>query len=661
MPRKEPHPPAPPANRAEELQRKLDSLPKNPGVYQFKDSEGTIIYVGKAVNLRNRVRSYFQEKGAPDPKREVLVSKIRDLEIVVTDSEMEALLLENNLIKEHAPRYNVRLKDDKSYPYIVITSEPYPRVFPTRQVRRDGSRYFGPYTDVKAMHAMMRAIRGIFPIRSCDYHIDAAVIEKKKLKVCLDYHIQKCEGPCEGLVSHADYTAMIRQVEQLLKGKTRSLREILEQEMERRSAELAFEKAAEIRNRLLALQKFQDRQKVVSEDLCDRDILAVAARENDAVGVLFRVRDGKIIGKQHFVLTGAEFETEAEITEHLLQRYYASTEDIPPELFLPVEIGDAGVLAAWLSEKAHQKVELVVPKIGDKAKLVRMCGANAKYLLDEILIQKSKTEEFIPRSVQALHRDLRLPALPRRIECFDISHFQGSETVASMVSFLDGKPRKSEYRKYRIRTVEGIDDFRSMKEVVGRRYRRLLDEQAPLPDLIIVDGGKGQLSSAVEVLTELGLAAQPVIGLAKRLEEVFLPGESIAQNIPKTSSGLKLLQRVRDEAHRFAITFHRSLRDKRTLRTELEEIEGIGPKRAQELLDKLGSVRAIRNASAEEIAAIIGWNAAQKVREFFEEYDAEESAGAAEPNEAEDSAGATPPAFDDINVRNDAPENPETP
>ncbi len=659
MPRNNPPSDAPPANRAGELQRKLDSLPKNPGVYQFKDAEGTIIYVGKAVNLRNRVRSYFQEKGAPDPKREVLVSKIRDLEIVVTDSEMEALLLENNLIKEHAPRYNVRLKDDKSYPYIVITSEPYPRVFPTRQVRRDGSRYFGPYTDVKAMHAMMRAIRSIFPIRSCDYHIDEAVIEKKKLKVCLDYHIQKCEGPCEGLVSHADYTAMIRQVEQLLKGKTRGLRGVLEEEMERRSAELAFEKAAEIRNRLMALQKYQDRQKVVSEDLCDRDILAVAAQENDAVGVLFRVRDGKIIGKQHFVLTGAEFETPGEIGGHLLQRYYAGTEDIPPEIFLQAEIEEMDVIAAWLSEKAHQKVELVVPKIGDKAKLVRMCGANAKFLLDEILMQKAKTDEFIPRSVLALHRDLRLPSLPRRIECFDISHFQGSETVASMVSFLDGKPRKSEYRKYRIRTVEGIDDFLSMKEVIGRRYRRLLDEQAPLPDLIIVDGGKGQLSSAAGVLAELGLPSQPVIGLAKRLEEVFLPGESDPQNIPKTSSGLKLLQRVRDEAHRFAITYHRSLRDKRTLRTELEEIEGIGPKRAQELLDKLGSVRAVRNASTEEIAAIIGWNAAQKAREFFELYDAEESAAPAE--EAEESAGGRSAAGMEPNDRIDHPENQDRP
>ncbi len=604
---------------SDSLQQKLDNLPKNPGVYQFKNADGKIIYIGKAKNLRNRVRSYFMDRGYRDPKLDVLISKIVDLEIVVTDSEVEALLLENNLIKEYAPRYNVRLKDDKSYPYIVVTNEPYPRVFPTRRIHRDGSKYFGPYTDVRAMHSMLRAIRSIFPIRSCDYVIDEQVIEKKKIKVCLDYHIKKCQGPCEGLVSHQDYTTMIEQVKQLLKGKTRTLQQILEEEMERFASSLEFEKAAEVRNRLQGLMKYQEKQKVAMSDFVDRDIISVASQEHDAVGVIFRVRDGKIIGKQHFVFTGAEFESENEITEHLLQRYYNETDDIPSEIFIPLELEDADAIAQWIGDKSFQKVEIVVPKIGDKAKLVRMCQTNAKYLLDEILIQKSKVDDFIPRSVQALKRDLHLASIPRRIECFDISHFHGSETVASMVSFLDGKPRKSEYRKFKIKTVEGVDDFASMREVIRRRYQRVLEEKLEMPDLIIVDGGKGQLSSAVEILTELGLQNQPIIGLAKRLEEVFLPGESIAQNIPKTSSGLKLLQRVRDEAHRFAITFHRSLRDKRTLQTELEEIEGIGPIRAKELLEKLGSVKAVKNATSEQIAEIIGWSAAQKVKEYFEE------------------------------------------
>lgn len=601
------------------LIQKLENLPKQPGVYQFKNVEGKIIYVGKAKNLRNRVRSYFTDKGAYDPKRNILVSKITDLELVVTDSEVEALLLENNLIKEFSPRYNVRLKDDKSYPYIVVTNEPYPRIFPTRTVRRDGSRYYGPYTDVKSMHAMLRAIRSIFPMRSCDYAIDAQAIEKEKFKVCLDYHIKKCQGPCEGLVSHQDFNMMIKQVEQLLKGKTRTLQQILEEEMERCASSLEFEKAAETRNRLQGLIKYQEKQKVVANDFDDRDIIAVASLENDAVGVVFRVRDGKIIGKQHFTFTGADFESESEITTHLLQRYYSERDDIPPEVFIPIEIEDAEMITHWLSDKSNMNVELVIPKIGEKAKLVRMCQSNAKFLLDEILIQKSKVGEFIPHSVQALKRDLHLSKIPRRIECFDISHFQGSETVASMVSFLDGKPRKSEYRKFKIKTVEGVDDFASMREVVRRRYQRVLEEKSEMPDFIIVDGGKGQLSSAVEVLHELHLNNQPIIGLAKRLEEVFLPGESVAQNIPKTSSGLKLLQRIRDEAHRFAITFHRSLRDKRTLQTELEEIEDIGPKRAKELLEKLGSVKAVKQASTEQIAEIVGWSAAQKVKEFFDQ------------------------------------------
>lgn len=599
------------------LQSKLETLPKSSGVYQFRSGEGAILYVGKAKNLRSRVRSYFQDKGNIDPKRDILVSKIADVEIVVTDSEVEALLLENNLIKEHSPRYNVRLKDDKSYPYLVVTNEPYPRVFPTRRVLRDGSRYYGPYTDVKAMHLMLHTIRNIFSLRSCDYHITEETIAKRRYKVCLDYHIKKCKGPCEGLISADEYKDTIAQVEQLLKGKTRDLQHALEEEMNEAARTLAFERAAEIRDRLSALLKYASKQKVVSSDFGDRDFVALAKSETEAVGVVFRVRDGKIVGKHHTVFTGADFEREDEILEHFIHRYYTGTLDIPAEILLPFEPDDIDALTAWLELRSNQRITFTIPKIGDKAKLMKMCLANARFVLDEMLMQRMKAEDFIPKSVQALQRDLRLAKPPRRIECFDISHFQGAETVASMVSFLDGKPRKSEYRKYKIESVDGVDDFASMREVVHRRYTRVLDEKLELPDLIVIDGGKGQLSSAVAVLHELGLVNQPVIGLAKRLEEVFLPGESYPQSIPKTSSGLKLLQRIRDEAHRFAITFHRERRSKATLQTELEEIDGVGPKRASELLKTFGSVKAVRDASTEALAGVVGWSAAHNVHEYF--------------------------------------------
>ncbi len=605
----------PPTN---ELQRKLENLPRSPGVYQFRDAEGRIIYVGKAKSLRSRVRSYFQAKGSADPKRDILVSRITDLEIVVTDSEVEALLLENNLIKEHAPRYNIRLKDDKSYPYIVVTNEPYPRIFPTRRIVRDGSRYYGPYTDVKAMHLMLRTIRGIFPIRSCDYKLDADVIARRKVKLCLDYHIQKCEGPCEGLVAQEEYTAMIAQVEQLLKGKTRGLQRQLEEEMQDCAENLEFEKAAKLRNRLQALKTYQDRQKVAAADFKDRDIVAIARKESDAVGIVFRVRDGKIVGKQHFPFTGADIESDEAILEHLMHRYYTKTMDIPSEIVIPEAPESTEALEEWLSDRAQMRVGFTVPRIGDKLKLLSMCRANAGYILDDILLQKMKSETALPKSVEFLQRDLHLPSPPRRIECFDISHFQGAETVASMVSFLDGKPRKSEYRKYGIRSVHGVDDFASMREVIERRYTRVLEEEQPLPDLIVVDGGKGQLSSAVEILKELGLDRQPIIGLAKRLEEVFVPGESLPMNLPKTSPGLKLLQRLRDEAHRFAITYHRERRDRATLQTELEEIEGVGPKRAQTLLTAFGSVRSVAQASTEQLAEHVGWSLARQIFEYFQ-------------------------------------------
>lgn len=629
-------------NEAISLDEKLENLPPKPGVYQFKDGTGRVLYVGKATSLRNRVRQYFQKGHPVDPRIDAMVSKAHDVEVIVTDSEVEALILESNLIKKLKPRYNVNLKDDKSYPYIVVTHEPYPRVFVTRRIVRDGSAYYGPYTDVKTVRASLRMIRDIFKVRSCNYFIDDEVIRKRKIRVCLDYHIKKCDGPCEGLVSQSQYSQMIKEVEQVLRGKVDSLIRSLEEQMQRASQELRFEEAAVVRDKIRNLRVYTERQKVVDLELLDRDLFAVAIEGNDACGVVFRVREGKIIGKRHVYLTGVEDTPEAEVVEQFVQRYYLDTDDIPREVFLPVDIPGPAAIEQWLTEKRREKVQIVVPKIGEKAKLMAMCAANARFLLEELKLQKMKKEDFIPHSVKALQRDLRLDKPPRRMECFDISNIQGSDAVASMVVFEDGKPKKSEYRKFRIRTVAGADDFASMREVIERRYSKVLDEQAGLPDLIVVDGGKGQLSCAVEVLERLGLRTSqtsnlqaaisnlPVIGLAKRLEEVFIPESTEPQSIPRSSSGLRLLQQIRDEAHRFAVSYHRTLRKKRTLQTELDLIKGIGKVRAKELLEAFGSVQGVKFATEEQLAEIVGSKVAAKVKDYFADESTEKDEGVRE-------------------------------
>lgn len=605
--------------RSEEvsLPEKLENLPTGPGVYQHKDAGGKVLYVGKAKNLRNRVRQYFQKSRPVDPRIDRMLSLATDLEIIVTDSEVEALILEANLIKKLKPRYNVSLKDDKSYPYIVITNEPFPRVFITRQIIRDGSRYFGPYTDVKNIRAALKAIRDLFQIRSCNFRIDDESIARKKYKLCLDYHIKKCGGPCEGLVAQADYLRMIDQVASLLKGRTEQLIETLRAEMELLSDQTRFEDAALLRDRIRGLEAYSEKQKVVDLDQIDRDILAFAADGDDACGVIFKLREGKMIGRQHYYMGNVDRKSEAEVLETLLQQYYLDAEDIPQEILLQSELENGDAVSAWLSRKRGDSVVLVVPAEGEEAKLVRLSANNARFLLDDLKIQKLKRADEVPFGVKSLKQDLRLEKLPRRIECFDISNIQGTDSVASMVVFSEGKPKKSAYRKFKIHSVDGPDDFASMREVVRRRYARLLEEQGEMPDLIMVDGGKGQLSSAVEVLQQLGLVNQPIIGLAKRLEEVFLPGKSEPELIPKTSGGLKLLQQVRDEAHRFAVTFHRSLRAKRTLQTELDLIEGIGKKRANELLEAFGSVQGVKFATTEQLAEIAGEKVANKIREYF--------------------------------------------
>ena len=600
-----------------DLENKLKTLPIRPGVYQFKNDKDKVIYVGKARNLRSRVLSYFH--GSPtNAKTIALVKKIKDVELVVTDSEIEALVLENNLIKELKPRYNIDLKDDKSFPFIKVTNEPYPQVYSTRQVIRDGSKYFGPYTSVKSMKSALRMINQVFKIRSCKYDINEVTIAKKKYKLCLDYHINKCDGPCEALISESEYNEMVQEVIKLLRGKTDDLIKELETKMRNASTRLDFEKAAEIRDKLEQLKTISSKQKIVSNDFVDRDVLSVACEGNDSACSIFNIRSGKLVGKKQLRLRLKGAEELPEIYNSVVKFYYGELTEIPKEILFENEPIDSELLREWLNLRAEKKVKFVIPQRGELRSLVKMCKQNAILQLKEIQIQRMKKEGRVPFAVAALQKDLGLSKLPTKIECFDISNLQGTDAVASMVVFVDGKPKKSLYRKFIIQDVEGPDDFASMQEVIRRRYTRVLKNEDPMPDLIMVDGGKGQLSSAVEVLSDLGLKQIPIIGLAKRLEEVFFPRKSEAESIAKTSSGLKLLQQIRDEAHRFAITFHRKRRNKRTFTSELLGIKGIGPSTAQMLIKQLGSVSTIKKESLENIAAVVGKKRAEIIFKYFQ-------------------------------------------
>ncbi len=598
------------------LETNLKNLPSSPGVYQFLNKNGKVIYVGKAKNLKNRVRSYFQENPG-SAKTIALVSKIEDFQLVVTDSELEALILENNLIKQLKPRYNVNLKDDKSFPFIKVTNELFPRIYPTRSVYNDGSKYFGPYTDVRSMKASLGMINKIFKIRSCKLDLTEENINAKKFKVCLDYHIKKCDGPCENLISATAYNEMVDEVIKLLKGKTEDLIKDLKSRMQSAVENLEFEKAAELRDKIDQLSSISSRQKIVSDDFEDRDIISIAYEGKDSTCAIFNIRDGKLIGKKQLKLSIEEGEEIEEIYSSAIKYYYGELTEIPREIVLEVKPNDEEVLIEWLKTKSEKKVKIIVPQRGDLRSLIKMCKENAILQLKEIQLQKMKNLGNVSYSVSALQRDLRLKNLPRKIECFDISNLQGTDTVASMVVFEDGKPKKSLYRKFIIKTVEGPDDFSSMREVIERRYSRLLEENQPLPELIMVDGGKGQLSSAVEILDNLGFKDYNIIGLAKRLEEVFLPEKSDPELIPKTSSGLKLLQQVRDEAHRFAITFHRERRSKRTIKSELTDIKGIGTETAKLLLEKFGSLEGIKKSKIEDLENIVGKKKADLLKNHF--------------------------------------------
>ncbi|MCH7676107.1 excinuclease ABC subunit C [candidate division KSB1 bacterium] len=591
---------------AQSPQEKLNTLPKKPGCYLFKDKNNKIIYIGKAKVLRTRVRSYFQDSRFEGPKIERLKTRIADFETIVTDSETEALILEMNLIKEYKPRYNINLKDDKSYPYIRVTKERFPRIFPTRTIIRDGSRYFGPYTDVRSMRNLLKSVKRIFPIRSCNYDLTEAVVAKKKYKLCLDYYIKKCDGPCEGLVGEEEYNSMVERIVNFINGKNNQVVRELQEKMWKLSAAQRYEEAARFREQVQSIQNFQYKQKVVTDEDLDRDIVAVAVDDDDACGVVFKVRDGKILGRQHFFLNGVAEEAFESVVTSFLKQFYLKSDFVPEEILLPTEVEDADEVKQWLSEEREKAVKLLNPKKGQKAKLVKMALKNARLLLEELKLEKLKAKDFIAHSVKALQRDLRLKDPPLRIECFDISNIQGTDPVASMVTFVNGRPKKSDYRKFKIRVKETPDDFAMMAEAVERRYRGSLANKLDSPDLILVDGGKGQLSAAEQVLSKLNKTGQPIAALAKRLDEVFVPGASEAQNIPKTSSGLKLLQQIRDEAHRFAVTYHRTLRKKRTIQSELDTVPGVGPNRRAALVKYFGSVKNVKEATVDELAAVEG-------------------------------------------------------
>jgi excinuclease ABC subunit C len=604
-----------------EVSEKVANLPLSPGVYIYRDKNGSVLYVGKAKKLRNRVRSYFQESRNVDGRIKTMVSKIDDLEVVVTDSEAEALILENNFIKEYQPRYNIMYRDDKSYPYICITKDSKPRVFPTRTIVKDGSKYYGPYDSVVNMKRMLETIRKAFDLCTCAVSVKNLDRTRgiPKWHSCFDDYLENCSGDWD----NERYNVVVSKVERLLNGQTEALIRELKEEMEIASSALAFEEAARLRDSLLAVERYSQKMKMVTDKKVDRDVfgLKIDTELGEACGVLFKVREGKLIGKFHRFLKNIDGLGEDVLLQSFVEDYYTGqyTAAIPDEVYICNELEDDEALVQYLYQERGKKVPVHVPQIGEKAQLIKMAIANAKLHLNERTLEKEKAErDRIPHAIKELKEHLGLQRLPRRIECFDNSNLQGSDPVASMVCFVDAKPRKSEYKRFNIKTVVGPDDFASMKEILIRRYSKVMKDGLQIPDLIIVDGGKGQLSSSVEALKEIGFYGQcEIIGLAKRLEEVFLPHKSESIMIPKKSTALKLIQQARDEAHRFAITFHRQKRSKRTLVTELTEIEGVGEKTSQTLLKEFGSVKKIRKMKKEKIQELIGEKVGEKVYNYF--------------------------------------------
>jgi excinuclease ABC subunit C len=616
--------------KQEQLQEKLDALPAKPGVYLMKDREERILYVGKAINLRARVRSYFHTSASQSPKIQRLVAAIADIDFIITASELEALILESNLIKRHKPKYNVRLKDDKRYPYIKVAwQEDFPKVLVVRRMEQDGARYFGPFTAAWAVQQTLHTLRPVFPYLTCN-----RIITGQDERACLYLDIGRCLGPCIGAASKEEYRAMIDGLCRFLEGKSDEIVAELEARMKAASEQWDFEQAAIHRDQLTAIQRVIERQKIVSAAMADQDVIAFARADGDACVQVFFIRHGRLIGREYFVLDGTAEETDTEIVASFVKQFYDEAAYVPPEILLPHEIDEALVIQEWLRSRRGHKVVLKAPRRGQKRELVDMAAENAAETLSHLRAQWLADEGKQATALAELQEYLDLRSPPNRIECYDISTTQGTATTGAMVVFVKGVPRKSDYRRFKIRTVEGSDDYASMREMLRRRFRRIGDAElqrgdAPgskksswdlLPDLIVIDGGKGQLNVALELLDEFDLRdVVPAVGLAKQEEEIFLPGRSEAVRLPRTSEGLYLMQRIRDEAHRFAITYHRHVRKRQTITSQLDDVPGIGPKRRSALLKHFGSIKAIRAASVEELAVVPGMTrkAAEQLKASF--------------------------------------------
>ena len=588
---------------------KVSHLPTTPGVYLWRDKYQRIIYVGKAINLRNRVRSYVQQDVNRSVKVTAMMRRAWDVETIQTKTEVEALILEATLIKEHHPKYNIMLRDDKTYPYVKVTvQEDFPRLFMTRRLERDGAKYFGPFTDVTAVHHVLRILRSYYPLRTC-----------KSMKVerpCLQYHMHYCEGPCMNYVTVESYRKYIDDIVALFEGKQVQVIQEITSKMEQASEDLEFELAAKYRDDLLSIQKVQEKQRMVTQR-GDMDVLGMAIDGPMVCIQLFFIRSGRLLGRENYFVQHEGDSPELVMTEFIKQ-YYGGSTFIPKELLLPMDSVDRELFSEWFSSMKGQQVDVSVPQRGYKKDLIKMAEENAQNFLAERRRQWQYTIDKSGGAVKKLAEVLDLPRLPERMECYDISHMQGAETVASMVVFEGGKPAKREYRRFKLKTVQGKpDDFASMAEIMERRYGN--EKDWPMPDLIIIDGGKGQLNAALPVIRAMGVTDVPVISLAKRIEEVFVEGESESIILEHHTPELQLLQQIRDEAHRFAITYHRRLRGKRNLESVLDHIEGIGPKRRKALYKHFGNLDAMRVAELEELESVGGMNkkVALAVYEFF--------------------------------------------
>lgn len=584
----------------EALQRKLDTLPEGPGVYLWKDAGGDVLYVGKAKRLKSRVRSYFAGDFDESAKHRVLQRLIADVETIVVPSEAQSLILENNLIKEYRPRFNVRLKDDKSYPSIAVTlADPFPRVIVTRRRDLPGARYFGPYTDVAQLRRTLAIIRRLYTVRSCADDLP----RERRERPCLDYHIGRCLAPCVGWQTEDDYRRMVQDVLDFLEGKTQDVRVKVREAMLEASREENYERARELRDALRWLERLDEAPSVEVIGTGDADVVGYARDGNDAAGVLFRVRRGRIVGREHRFLEGVEEEEDAAVLNAFLVRYYVPAEGRVRRLVIPFPPTEWDTLRELLPA-----TDWTVPQRGTAARWLELADHNARHLLESLRIESFETEERAEDPVYALGRDLGLNAVPRSFVCVDISHNQGRDTVGSLVWFEAGRPRKAEYRKFKIRGPGQQDDFAAIDEVITRYLTRRRDEALPMPDLIVIDGGKGQLGAATAAAARLGLVAIPMVSLAKREEEVFLPGRADSLRLPRRSPSLRLLQRARDEAHRFGLAYNRKRRTQRTITSELLNIPGVGPNRRRLLLERFGSLAGVRSASVSELATVPGFS-----------------------------------------------------